>query len=202
MGRPVTMKFPKDPKKIKAQIQRYEQALKQERKTFGAIDDGAGKRYLLGPLYLLMGDVPGAVKSFAWFARTFPDDGGEPFQYLCWSLALYRSGKLEAATQKLRQTMLMNLYLLPHLLGIQQEPFNIWHASNWAQASYLQEAPPEFLALWDEAARHWARTQYESSAFTQIRSRYIEIYQQLQTEPVGPKRQQLVKEAFALQAQA
>jgi tetratricopeptide (TPR) repeat protein len=95
------MRIPKDPQKIKAQIQRYEQALKQEKKTFDAIDDSAGKRYLLGPLYLLMGDIPGAVKSFAWFAKSFPDDMGEPFQYLCWSLALYRSGKLKEATQKL-----------------------------------------------------------------------------------------------------
>lgn len=194
------MKFPKDPKKIKAQIQRYEQALKQERKTFGAIDDSGGKRYLLGPLYLLMGDVAGAVKSFAWFAKTFPDDMGEPFQYLCWSLALYRSGKLEEAAQKLQQTMLKNLYLLPHLLGIPQAPLDIWHSSNWEQASYLQEAPPEYLALWDEEARRWAQAQYESPALTQLRNRYIAIYQQLKTEPVGPKRQQLVQEVFILRS--
>lgn len=192
------MKLPKDPQKIKAQIQRYEQALKQEKKTFGAIHDGGGKRYLLGPLYLLMGDIPGAVRSFAWFAKTFPDDMGEPFQYLCWSLALYRSGKLAEAAQKLQQTMLKNLYLLPHLLGIPQAPLDIWHSSNWDQASYLQDAPPEYFALWDEEARRWAQAQYESPAFTQLRNRYIAIYQQLKTEPVGPKRQQLVQEAFAL----
>lgn len=193
------MKLPKDPQKIKAQIQRYEQALRQEKKTFGAIDDSAGKRYLLGPLYLLMGDIPGAVKSFAWFAKIFPDDMGEPFQYLCWSLALYRSGKLEEAAQKLQQTMLKNLYLLPYLLGIHQEPLAIRHGSSWAEASYLQYGPPEYFALWDEEARHWAQAQYKSLAFTQLRTRYIAIYQQLQTEPVGPKRQQLVREAFALE---
>lgn len=191
-------RLPKDPQKIREQIHRYEQALKQERKRLGGIDDSAGKRYWLGPLYLLSGDLPGAVKSFRWFAKTFPDDSGEPFQYLCWSLALYRSGDLEAAAQKLQQTMLMNLYLLPHLLGLKQEPLEIWHASNRAEASYLQWVPPEIFKLWDADARRWAQAHYESSSFTQTRTRYIEIYQQLKTEPVGPRRQQLVREAFSL----
>jgi hypothetical protein len=92
--------------------------------------------------------------------------------------------------------------LLPHLLGIPPAPLDIWHASDWAEASYLQYAPPELFALWDTEARCWALAHYESPAFIQIRTRYIAIYHQLQTEPVGPKRQQLVKEAFALRTRA
>lgn len=38
----------------------------------------------------------------------------------------------------------------------------------------------------------------ESAEFERIRTRYIEIYAQLQTEPVGTRRSQLVNEAFAL----
>jgi hypothetical protein len=34
--------------------------------------------------------------------------------------------------------------------------------------------------------------------FERIRTRYIEIHAQLQTEPVGTRRSQLVAEAFAL----
>jgi len=196
------MRLPKAPKPIRAQIKRYERTLAQEHKTFGAIRDGAGHRYWLGPLYLVLDDLPGALQSFAWFAQTFPDDRGEPLQYLCWSLALYRNGQLEAAVQKLRQTMLMNLYLLPHLLGLHQAPLAIWHGSNWAEASYLQWVPPEFFALWDEAALRWAQERYVSLAFTQVRTRYIELCHQLQTEPPGPMRQQLVNEVFVLQAKA
>ena len=110
--------FPKDPKKIRERIRRYERALRKEHQKFGFIDDGYGKRYLLGPLYLLLGDVQGAIKSFEWFDQTCVDDAGEPFQYLCWTLALYRAGKIEAGTQKLLQTMLSNLYLIPHLVGL------------------------------------------------------------------------------------
>jgi len=191
-------RFPTDPKKIRERIKRYERGLQSELKAFGVINDGAGKRYLLGPLYLVLDDLPGAVQSFAWFEQTCPDDSGEPFQYLCWSLALYRSGKVEAASMKLRQTMLMNLYLLPHLLGLKQERLNIWHGTNWAEESYLADAPSGLFALWDEAALRWARARYESLEFTAVRTRYIEIYEQLQTEPPGLKRQHLVRESFQL----
>jgi hypothetical protein len=195
------VRLPKDPKKIREQIKRSERALAQEHKTFGAMRDGVGHRYWLGPLYLLLGDLPGALKSFAWFAKTFPEDRGEPVQYLCWSLALYRSGQLEAAAQKLQQTMLMNLYLLPHLLGLNQAPLDIWHGSNWAEASYLQWTPPEIFALWDQAALRWAQERYASPAFMQLRTSYIELYHQLQTEPPGPTRQRLVSEAFTLRTE-
>lgn len=190
--------FPAELKKIKARIARYERSLRQEYETYGTIDDGAGKRYLLGPLYLLAGDVAGAVKSYTWFDRTFPDDIGEPFFYLCWTLALYRAGDLAGAAQKLRQTMLANLYLIPHLLGQDEGPLGIWHGSNYETPEYLQAGPSELWALWDEPAIQWARETYESPEFQQVRARYIEIERQLKDEPSGPKRSQLVAEAFRL----
>ena len=58
------LNIPKDHKKIKAQIHRYERALKKELDEYGCYDDGAGKRYMIGPLYLILGDVAGAMKSY------------------------------------------------------------------------------------------------------------------------------------------
>jgi len=191
--------LPKDPKKIRERIKRYERELRKEQQKFGSIHDGSGKRYLLGPLYLLLDDTKGAIKSFEWFEETFPDDIGDPIQYLCWTLALHRSGNLEAATQKLRQTMLSNLYLIPHLLGLEQEEFDIWHGSNFKEKGYLQYIPQEIFELWDEDALQWARETYNGPELRQVRKRYIEIYRQLKSEPPGPKRSQLVKEAFQLQ---
>ena len=161
--------------------------------------DGSGKRYLLGPLYMVMGDVQSALKSFCWFARSFPDDIGEPFHYLCWTLALYRSGNKKAASQKLRRTMLSNLYLIPHLLGLDQEELDIWHGTNLAQKSYLQYASPEILALWDPEAWQWASETYHSPDFQQLRERYIELLRQLKGEPVGPGRNRLVEEIRGLE---
>ena len=63
---------------------------------------------------------------------------------------------------------------------------------------YLDYTPVEIFGLWDEEARAWARNVYHSELFKKHRERYIEIYHQLKTEPVGPRRSQLVKEAFAM----
>ena len=46
--------IPKDPKKIKQRIRRYELALKKEKEEHGFYDDSAGKRYMLGPMYLYL----------------------------------------------------------------------------------------------------------------------------------------------------
>ncbi len=70
--------IPADPNGIWARIRRYERKLQQEKREWGAYHDGAGKRYFIGPLYLLMGDLAGAVQSFHWFAQEFPDDSGDP----------------------------------------------------------------------------------------------------------------------------
>ncbi len=192
--------FPKDPKKIRARIRSYERGLRKELETYGAIDDGYGKRYLLGPLYLLMDDLAGALESFAWFERTCPDDMGEPVHYLCWTLALYRSGDRERAIDKLRQTMLSNLYLIPYLLGRDQEELDIWHGSNWAQKDFVEYVPPEIWAVWDAPALQWAAETYDSPELRQIRARYIEIQRQLKSEPRGPRRNELVGELFRLRA--
>jgi hypothetical protein len=192
--------FPKEPKKIRARITRYERELRQERDKLGYISDGHGKRYLLGPLYLLMGDVAGAVKSFDWFEQTFPEDIGEPVHFLCWTLALHRSGDTSQAAQRLRQTMLSNLYVIPHLLGREQDELDIWHGSNYEQKEFLEYVPPEIWALWEGPALRWAQQMYDSPEFRQIRARYIEIYEQLKSEPPGPRRRELVDEAFRLQA--
>jgi len=194
--------FPKEPKKIRALITRYKRELRKESKAFGAIDDSSGKRYLLGPLYLLLGDIAGAVKSFEWFELTFPDDMGEPSHFLCWTLALYRSGNLVGASRKLLQTMLSNLYLIPYLLGLEQSKLNIWHGSNFSEKEYLQYVPGEIWTLWDTPALQWAKETFDSPEFCRIRARHIEIYEQLQDERPGPRRSQLVAEAFSLRTLA
>jgi hypothetical protein len=193
------IQFPDEPKKIKARIARYERALRKEQKQYGNIDDGYGKRYLLGPLYMLLGDEIGAVRSFEWFEQTFPDDIGEPIQYLCWTLALHRTGDTAGATRKLRDTMLSNLYLIPHLLGEDQEELDVWHGTNIAEKGYLEYWPPEIWALWDDTALKWARETYHSDEFRRVRGRYIEILEQLGSEPRGPRRSRLVDEMYRLQ---
>lgn len=193
--------FPKRQKTIAERIRRYERALRRDKRLHGSIDDGAGNRYLLGALYLMLDDPKGALKSYKWLERTIPDDMGEPFDYLCWTLTLYRVGDLEAAAEKLRQTMLRNLYLIPALIGAEQDRLEMRHGTNWAEKEYAEYAPAEYFALWDEAALDWAAQTYHSAPFCEIREQYITICQQLDSEPVGPKRSQLVREKFRLQTE-
>jgi hypothetical protein len=193
--------FPQDPKKIRPRIRRYERALHREQACDRFINDGAGKRYLLGPLYLLMGDTEGALRSFTWFAQTFPDDSGDPLHGLCWTLALYRAGEMEHAAAKLRQTMLSNLYLLPRLLRMDQDHIDLWYPSNLAEQHYSDDVPDALLALWEPPALQWVHALYSSEPWRRVRCRYIAIYTQLKDEPPGPKRSRLVEEAFQLQYQ-
>jgi len=191
--------LPTEPKKIKARIRRYERAFVEEREQLGYIHDGAGKRYRLGPLYLLMGDLQGALDSYRWFEAEFPDDTGEVFQYLCWALTLYRSGYRGQAADKLIQTMMHNLYVIPFVLGWDPQPLDIWHASDWHEIGYLDYMDPAILHLITDEEKNWMSQQCQSPKSMAIQKRFIEIHRQLKDERPGPKRSQLVKEVSRLE---
>ncbi len=180
--------FPKDPVKIKARIKSYENALKKEYRTHGFYDDGYGKRYLLGPLYLLVKDYDGAVRSYEWFDNTFPDDIGDPYQYLCWILVLYKVGDQVKAKEKVFQTMFMNLYLIPFVLGIDQPNLTIWHGSNLAEKLYAMECPKELIKLWDTEARKFLNEVWFNSETEKIRNQYISLLKDLNKEDDRDKR--------------
>ena len=190
--------FPTDPKKIRARIRSYERKLQKELDETGMIHDGYGKRYLLGALYLLMDDVEGALKHYAWYAETCPDDRGDPIHLLCWALAYYRIGHREAAARKLRQTMLSNLLLIPQLLGRPENEIELDDETLLSETFYLEYAPVEVFTLWDEAALNWLAETYQSTALKAVRERYIALQQELATEPRGPRRTQLVDEASSM----
>ncbi|KAB2902182.1 MAG: hypothetical protein F9K27_17555 [Anaerolineae bacterium] len=192
--------FPTDPKQIRSRIRSYERALKKEYDLYGAYDDGAGKRYLLGSLYLLLNDIEAALKHYIWFEKSFGDDIGDPLDLLTWTLVLYRAGDLEAALRKLRQAMLSNLYLIPHVLRIDQPELDISHLSNLETREYLGYIPDEIVRLWDGETLDWLRASYHQAEIQAVRERYIAIKRQLKHEPVGETRSRLVHEAFALRS--
>ena len=62
------------------------------------------------------------------------------------------------------------------------------------QVKAIRDEHP-FLNLWDQAARDWAREQYESLEFQRVRDRFIAINKELLSLPrVGPERRALVEE--------
>lgn len=188
-----------DPRKIRTRLRSYERKLQKEKKEHGFISDGAGKRYMIGPHYLLLDDTEGALAAFQWFEKEFPDDVGEPGHFLCWSLALHRARNEIGAAKKLRQTMFSNLYLVPRLLGSPIAALDIWHGSSDAELSHAEYVPDAYLQIWAEAEREWAAGLYESPGFQSVRARYIEISRALDTVRPGPERSRLVKEMHGLE---
>ncbi len=188
-----------DKQKIRSLVRSYERKLQKEKGEHGFYRDGAGKRYLIGPDYMLLGDNEGALAAFQWFEQEFADDAGEPGHLLCWSLALHRAGNEVGAAKKLRQTMLSNLYLVPHMLGSPIVELDIWHSSSDAQPDYIECVPEAYLQLWTEAEQEWASGLYRSPGFQSVRERYIEISKALDTTRPGPERNRLVEEMDELE---
>ena len=52
-----------DKQKIRPRLRSYERKLQKEKKEYGSYRDGAGKRYRVGPHYMLLGDNEGALEA-------------------------------------------------------------------------------------------------------------------------------------------
>lgn len=183
-------------KKYRRRVKRYEKRLDDELKMLGGIHDGGGVRYEIGPIYVLINDIPGALKAYHWFENTFQDDWGDPIHSLSWALALYRNGDFEKASNKLIQTMFKNVYLVEHLIGKKIKPYDIWHASNYEEPEYLEYVPAEYLEMWGKEEIEWAKNQFNSNLFQKLHNRYLQIYKALKTTKSGPERSALLDEMY------
>ena len=163
--------FPTDPKKIRDTIRLYERAFKGRH-----YDDGPGKRFLLGPLYLLMGDTPGALRSYQWYGKKFPDDVPEAFNHFCWVLTLLKSEKMDLAKTKLRELIFENLYAIPIFLGEKPKQYPFRHSSNWSELSYIVEGPcDEIFSLWNDSEKSWIRAEWENPSMKDDIMNFIEL---------------------------
>jgi hypothetical protein len=180
--------IPDTEKKLRARISSYKSALNKE-KRMGYINDGGGKRYLLFPLYFVLGDMKQAAEYFDWYAAEFDDDVGEPIQKLCWAICLHRMERHEEARRRLADLMLTNLYMIPHVLGRPVEPLDIWHSSSDAKLDYVEYLPEEVQRKITESELAWMAGQHDSPEFVHVRERHIDIYRRLSTiKEIGARR--------------
>ena len=159
-------------RKFRDRATRLKRALAKEKRRYGGIDDGYGKRYLIGPLFALAGDVRQALAHYEWHERECPDDIGEPIHYLWWALTLYKFGELEKANAKLLETMVRNIYLLPALLGTPTAPHDMWHSSNREQPDYISEVLPELLPELSKQERQFDPCMWPNCKMTGSTRRY------------------------------
>jgi hypothetical protein len=191
-------KFPKTDRGLRSRIAAYKKAMQQERRTFGCISDGYGKRYLTFWLYFVLGDLKEANTYIRWYERNFEDDVGEPIHKLCCALILHRIGKHEKAKYFLANLMLLNLYVIPLTISEKVDDYGIRFGSNYADLDYAEEIPSEILNAITSEEREWMRDLYNSLEFRRYRKRYIEIYSALENTHGVEKRSPLVREAGEL----
>ena len=189
--------FPDTEKKLKGRISSYKSALNKEKKHYGGINDSTGKRYLLFSLYFVLNDLKKSEKYFEWYKQEFDDDVGEPIQKLCWALSLYRMNKIDDAKYMLADLMLLNLYIIPRLLGQDIKEYDIRHYGSDADYDYFDYIFDEVLEALSQDDRNWIKEQYDSFIFRRIRQRYIEIYGQLQHVDIS-LRKKLLNESHSL----
>mgnify|MGYP001568005796 CR=1 FL=1 len=180
-------------KKFGERATRLKRALANEQKKYRHIEDGAGKRYLIGPFYVLAGELKKALAHYDWYEKHCSDDVGEPIHYLYWALALYRTAETKKANAKLLETMLQNVYLLPILLGSLPNSYDIWHGSNMEQPEYITQAPPDFLPQLSEEERSWIGEQFDSFRFRRAREEYVATYRALKYEKNVDSRRQILR---------
>lgn len=180
-------------KRLRARATRLKRALASEKRRYGGFDDSSGKRYRIGPLFALAGDLKEALAHFNWFEKQFPDDVGEPMHCLWWALALCRSGDLENANRRLLETLVRNLYLLPALVGSPIARQDIWHGSNWAEPEYLVQVSSEFLPQLSEDERSWIVHQLESALFRRVKDEYVSTHHALLTEKNVERRSAILR---------
>lgn len=97
--------------KIRLSIKKNRAALTAEKRKFGGFDDSAGRRYYISDLYMRIPDYKGAITYKKWFDKNFPDDIGNPFLSLSWSIAYYEIGKITETKIYTIDTAFQNIYL-------------------------------------------------------------------------------------------
>ena len=169
--------------------------MRKEKRTFGYISDGYGKRYLIFWMYFLLGDLKDASVYMRWYEKTFADDAGEPIHKLCSSLLLHRLDKGKKAQYMLADLMLSNLYIIPEVIGKPIKSYRIRFGSNYSDYEYSQEIPREILNAISNDDKNWMRSLYGSLVFHRLRKRYVEIYEKLEKTNDVDNRLPLVREA-------
>jgi hypothetical protein len=190
--------IPDTEKKLKSSISSYKSALNKEKRIYGHINDGGGKRYSLFILYFALNDLKKAYDYFEWYKEEFPDDVGEPIQKLCWAICLHRMEKDDEAEYMLAELMLSNLYMIPQIIGQNVNEYNMWHSSSDASADYFEYIPEEVLKSIKGTEAQWMKRLYNSFEFNRIRKRYIEIYHDLKDTKDIESRKKLVNESRSL----
>ena len=179
---------------VKSRIEKYKKALAADKKYWGGqYHDGGGIRYIIPAQFIKINDYKGALRYLNWFDKNFPDDSGYPIFLFEWTFILFKCDKLKEAEQKAHRTFFSNTYLFDRFFG--KEPLQPGKSenSNWESESLAAH----FTYTNNDTAfiefANWIEKVLSSRTFLNKANEFIEIEQQLKSEPVGQKRSELVE---------
>lgn len=184
--------------RIKNKIKLIKQTLNAEKRKFGGFDDSAGRRYSPTGLYLQIEDYEGGLRYFRWFQKNFPDDMGFPGFLFESTVILFKTAHIDEAESYALKTYFSNRFLLDTYFENDFELTDKGTSTNYKRADYLanfnyrhnQDELLEFSA--------WLNEFRQSNRFVTTKKEIDKIEEQLETEPVGPKRSELVKKLYRL----
>lgn len=186
----------KQRERIKDKIKKIKATLLAEKRKFGGFDDSRGLRYLPPELYLKIKDFNGGLRYLKWFNKHFPDDVGFPEFLFASTVILFNVRKLEEAEDYALKTYFSETFLFDVFFGKELKVLN----------KNVSDQQVEYLK--DFAYRHdqedfvefsnWLSKFLQSERFVKAKNEYDDITQQLETEPVGPRRTMLVERLYSL----
>lgn len=186
--------WPTTTKGLRARIASYRRGLRDEYERFGLWGDGYGKRLWLFHLYFLLRDDDEARSFIDWYAATFPNDGHEVCQCVCWALILHRLGREDEAVYRLVRGIEKNLPAVAKVVGDDQGPYGIWGEEvmglDWIDSQVVE-------AMTDEE-RQWLVTSWWSPAVRAMRKRYVALGRSLVALGVGTQRSAALEEQHRL----
>ena len=178
--------IPVDLKKIRTKLRSYERKFRESPHD----RDGSGVRFLMGPYYLCLNNLEGAIVHYDWFWDTYPDSIDEPFHTLGQIITKLRHGQEEGAQSLLKRLYASNPYLLPHILDIDLGNIEIPGASNWEEN--VLNAPKELYSYLSPEEIKWLRGIWSESDFSAFVRAYNNIQLALKGEPIGEHRRGLI----------
>lgn len=180
--------MPIDLKKIRTKLRSYERKFRE----FPHDRDGSGVRFLMGPYYLCLNNLEGAIAHYDWFWDTYPDSIDEPFHTLGQVITKSRQGQGENSRSLLKRLYASNPYLLPHILDIDLGTITIPGSSNWEEKPYVLNAPKELYSYLSPDEIEWLRDIWNESSFSAFVRAYNNIQQALKGEPTREHRRGLI----------
>lgn len=185
-------------KTLKDKIEKIKRTLTAEKRRLGCFDDSRGLRYVPTELYVKLGDFKEGLKYLKWFDKNFPDDSGFPEFLFESTIILFKTDNIEKAEEKALKAYFSNTFLLDKYFLREPESLDRMTNSNTQELDWLKDFhwthdQDDLLEFSD-----WLNNFTNSEKFKRTVDEFNEIKKELETEPVGQRRSQLVNRLYNL----